>query len=149
MLHIAYVGEDIDAAKGLAAWAVEEARDRGLHEERGVSGAVEPVVEIFVYAGMGQESLAQVIALACEGVWSKMAFAGMAHVAPERHNALLGADVVVDAMGLASSDGTLCSIAEEHQTLQLDLAFLAPDARLITLTAGQEDNAAFDMKRAS
>ncbi len=137
MLHIAYVGEDIDAAKEAAAWAVTEAHKRGMREERDASGAPAPLVELFVYAGMGREDLAGIIALACEGVWAAAAFAGMAHVAPERHNALLGADVVVDALGLAPTDDASRSIAEEQRTLPLDMAFLAPDAQLITLTAGE------------
>ena len=148
MLHIAYVGEDIDAAKELAAWAVTEARERGLHEEPGTSGAPAPLVELFIYAGMGQEDLASIIALACEGVWAASAFGGMAHVAPERHNALLGADVVVDALGLTLSDDTSRSIADEQRTLPLDMAFLAPDAQLITLTAGEPVTETLNARRA-
>ena len=137
MLHIAYVGEDIDAAKDVATWAATEACERGLREEPGASGAPAPLVELFIYAGMGMEDLAGIIALACEGVWAATAFAGMAHVAPERHNALLGADVVVDALCLAPASDDARSIAEEHQTLPLDMTFLAPDAQLVVLRAGQ------------
>ncbi len=148
MLHIAYVGEDIDAAKDVATWAATEARERGLREEPGASGAPAPLVELFIYAGRGMEDLAGIIALACEGVWAATAFAGMAHVVPERHNALLGADVVVDALGLTLSDDTSRSIADEQRTLPLDMAFLAPDAQLITLTAGESVTETLNARRA-
>lgn len=148
MLHIAYVGEDIDAAKDVATWAATEACERGLREEPGASGAPAPLVELFIYAGMGMEDLAGIIALACEGVWAATAFAGMAHVAPERHNALLGADVVVDALCLAPASDDARSIAEEQRTLPLDMAFLAPDAQLITLAAGEPVTETLNARRA-
>lgn len=143
-MRIAYVGEDIDAAKEVAAWAVRWADALGLSEAPGVAGAPEPLVHMTIYSGLEQVDLARAIAFACEGAWAPARFAGMAHVVPERHNALLGADLVVYSapvgeVGQPASAGDAAPVPlappRDEETLRMDMAFLAPDAWLVCTDA--------------
>ncbi|MDY4041702.1 MAG: hypothetical protein SOY67_06360 [Collinsella sp.] len=142
-LRIAYLGQDIDAAKELAAWAPGWAASRGLAERVGAGGAPAPLIELSVYAGEGEDELAEAIAFACEGVWAPTRLAALAHVARERHAALLGADLVVDATALDAGPAAVSAAApadvsareaDDALTLRLDMGLLARHAPLVELS---------------
>lgn len=125
--RVAYIGEDIDAAKELAA----ELMQRGARGAAADADAdpLAPLVEITVYAGIDQETLASAIAFAVEGVWAGVSFPGMAHVAHERHEALIGADLVVDA-AFRELAPAAPECARYEDTLRMDMMILAPAAEL-------------------
>ena len=136
-LRVAYLGSDIDAVKDVAVWCEGWAASRGAVEVRGAGAAPAPLVELMVYAGMDNVDEAEVVAIACEGAWSKTRFAGLAHVAPERHNALLAADLVVDATAVAARESASGADPRARDTLEMDMLFLAPDAPLAVLEPGE------------
>ena len=100
ILRLAYLGQDIDTARALAEALPEVTRAHGPMEDALASPAPAPVAEVTVFADDGGVELAQAIACVCETAWASGRFAGLAHAVSERHKALIGADIVVDATEL-------------------------------------------------
>lgn len=120
-LRLAYLGQDIDTARSLAEALPAATSAHGLVEDASSSPAPAPVAEVTVFAGDGGVELAQAIACVCEASWASTRFAGLAHAVSERHKALIGADIVVDATeldeGSAPCDDPAQADPSGHATL--------------------------------
>ena len=96
-LRATFIGGNLDAANAFSLWGMRWAEHLGVHEDRGRLPAPRPVIELFVYCPEESVELAYAVAYLCECTWADYGFAGMAHVATDRIDALRDSQVIVDS----------------------------------------------------
>lgn len=124
-LRATFIGGDLDAANAFSLWGMRWAEHLGVHEDRGRLPAPRPVIELFVYCPEESVELAYAVAYLCECTWADYGFAGMAHVATDRIDALRDSRVIVDSTSAPSHSKSVFSLEAYRSSSRMDAMMFA------------------------
>ena len=137
-LRATFIGGDLDAASAFALWALRWAQHLGAREDKGRFPASRPVVELFVYCPEESVELAYAVAYLCECVWADHGFAGMAHVATDRIDALRDSRVIIDSSSAPSHPKSGFNLEAYRSPSRMDAMMFAPQADLYFIDEGKD-----------
>lgn len=110
----------------------------GVHEDKGRLPASRPVVELFVYCSEESVELAHAVAYLCECTWADRGFAGMAHVATDRIDALRDSRAIVDSTSAQFHSKSVFSLEAYRSSSRMDAMMFAPQADLYFIDEGSD-----------
>lgn len=137
-LRATFVGGDLDVANAFALWSMQWAKHLGVREDRHRRPAPLPVVELFVLCPEEAVELAYAVAYLCECIWADAGFAGMAHVATDRIDALRDSSVIVDTTTAPAQSMSGFDLEAYRSSTRMDAMLLAPRAELYFIDEGTD-----------
>lgn len=135
-LRAAFIGGNIDAASAFARWSMRWAEHLGVREDRNRVPAPKPVVELFVFSPDDSVELAYAVAYMCEIIWGEHRFAGIAHVANDRIEALRDSRLIVDTTTAPRSSRSGFDLEAYRSSSRMDAMMFAPQSELFFVDDG-------------